>query len=373
MANAERSADPKLDRMTPALERIDRAIYALGQQGLQRATSATVRELRAVAQTAHHARLIRLERELESLATLVRRYLDRDPSFRPASFVACASRIWLLQRETRMRLVDAISLEDMEPVAGVPRRRYDAVRGALDVVCVGAAGWVTDSGFVGITAHLYDRAGKRFVQAAMVRPDSLVGRNPGRLLSSGISDVTPVTVQELCHGAWTLDNVRLSFDGRLSLHAHLSLVEGPNPGRAGLSPLAVPSAGAILDRLAERALHPVTGVGRRLVLIEPVRVGAVEIDRTHARATTRVSDGDGAVMGVSVPLRPENDVLIDNLERLSGAWAPDGLVVEATLAGRALVVSPLSAVYAEPVTLGRRISSTHLVHLSLEDLSKAKR
>ena len=373
MATSASSENAKIARMGPALERVSGVLERLARQGLQRVTAGSLREIQAVAQTAQHARLVRLQRELESMSSMIGRYMERDPSFRPSQFVAVANRIWLLVGETRRALASAPDLAALEPITGVPRRRYEEVHGPLDVECVGAAGWVTESGFVGVTAHLWSAATDRMLEAAMVRPDSLVGRDPTRLLTMGFSDVTPLTIQELCHGAWTLDGVRLSSDGRVSLHGGLSISPGPRLGRAALEPLAVPSADAILDRLAARELHPVSGVGTLLVLIEPVAFGMVRVDETHARATSHVRDQHGAVLSVSVQLRPENDVLIDNLEKLRGAWAPDGLIAEASLWGRTIRLRPLSAVYASPVSLGRRVPSTHLVHLTVESLERARR
>lgn len=373
MAKLSPAEQAKLDRVGPALDRVDRLLVQVARHGLQRATAATVRELRTVAQTAHHARLIRLERELEGLATQLQRYLGRDPSFRPRRFVATANRIWLLARQTRAVLGEASSPADLEPIAGVPRRTYVPLEGPLGVVCVAASGWVTDSGFVGVTAHLYDLESDRFVQASMVRPERMVGPDPVRLLRYPLSDVTAMTVQELCHGAWVLDGVKMSSDGRLSLHRELMAMPGPEPGRRALDAMAVESAHDILDRMQSDGLDPLGGAQRRLVLIEPVTVGPVHVDDTHALAMVSVTDRHGAVMRVSVEIRPQNDLLIENLERLSGSWAPAGLVAEAGLSDRSIRLTPLSAVYAEPVSLGRRISATHLVHLSVESLEKARR
>lgn len=359
--------------MAPAADQVERLLQRMSRHGLQRSTAATVREIRAVAQTAHHARLIRLERELEGMATQLQRYLARDPSFRPSSFVGTANRIWLLVGQTRRRLLQASSVADMEQVAGVPRRKYEPMDGVLDVVCVAAAGWVTDSGFVGVTAHLYEADRDRFVQASMVRPERMVGPDPVRLLRFPVTDVSAMTMQELCHGAWSLDAVRESSDGRLSLHSDLVVMPGPEPGRAALDALKVSSAHELLDRLEARALDPVTGIGRELVLVEPVAFGPVRMNETHARARCQVRDRDGSVMHVSVSIRAQNDILIDNLERMRGAWAPDGLIAEAHVSDRAIWLRPLSAVYAEPVTLSRRISSTHLVHLTIEPLERASR
>ncbi|MBX2798722.1 MAG: hypothetical protein KTR31_13660 [Myxococcales bacterium] len=374
MTTGATAVDAKLARIRPALNQVSSALRSLAEHGLQRATQATVREISAVAQTAHHARLVRLQRDLDALATAVRRYLERDPAFRPAKFVELVSRVWLLLGAIERALSTARAVADLEPITGVPRRRYDLVDEELHVVAVAASGWVTDSGYVGVTSHLYDLQHQRFLQASMVRPDRMVGPDPTRMLSMTVSDVTPTTMQELCHGAWTLGTVKLSSDLRVSLHGELVIVPTAPVGRSALDPLVVTHAAQIVDRLQSSQLDPVAGVGSTLVLLEPVVVSDVVVDDTQARATAVIRDGQGARLSVTVSIRPENDLLIDNLRALMDEqWRPDGLVARATVAGRSLLLTPLTAVYAQPVTLGRRVGSTHLVHLTIESLARASR
>ncbi|MEM6931399.1 MAG: hypothetical protein AAF602_31005, partial [Myxococcota bacterium] len=145
--HAER--DSRLDKVGPALDQVAQLLRRLAEQGWQRATPLTLREVGTAAQVAHHARLVNLERELGRLETLLRRYLDRDPSFSPTSLLQAFNRLWLLDRATRGILREAVSVSDLEAVAGTPRRTYVPQDGMLDVVVLGARGWVTDSGFVG--------------------------------------------------------------------------------------------------------------------------------------------------------------------------------------------------------------------------------
>ena len=67
--------------MDAATVAIDKRMFRLGKQGLQRLTWSSVVDLRALAKTAHNAAMIRLERELDVLATHVERYMNRDPLF----------------------------------------------------------------------------------------------------------------------------------------------------------------------------------------------------------------------------------------------------------------------------------------------------
>lgn len=366
--------DPKLDRVEPALDQARRLLQQLAEQGWQRTTPQTLREVRATAQVAHHARLIRIERELAKLETQLVRYLSRDPSFSPSGMLATIHRVWLLEQATRPVLATATQVRDLEAIAGTPRRTYVPVDGMIDVAVVGARGWVTDSGYVGVTAHLWHRDEQRWLEATMARPDHLVGPDPARLLRMPLSDATPLTFQEFCHGAWTLDDVRLSSDGRVSLHRDLVVIPTAIPTQQGLGQLAAADLGAVVDRLESVPHQPLDGWPSALVYLEAVRLESPMVDETRALVRAAVVDRHGHRLEVRVPLRPEHDVLIDNLELCATpAWSPDGLLAEVSLARDRLVVSPISAAFARPVSVGRRVKSAHLVHLTVEPLKRAKR
>lgn len=361
---------PKVARVPAALEQISGLVRRLANHGLQRTTTTTVQEIRVIAAVAHHARLVRLERELERLAAQIHRYLQRDPSLRVGRVVETANRVWLLISETQRALATARQPADLEPVAGIPRRRYEPVEGSIEVWPAAAAGWVTESGYVGVTVHLWVPQQQRAWLATVVRPDRVVGPDPTRLLSQ---DVGGQTLRHLCHGAWILDGVKLSSDLRLSLHAGLSAAPSAAPGGQALEPLLVGGLDGIVDRLRCGALDPVTGIGTARAYLEAPRLGSVQLDETQARARSVVWDVDGRSAPLVVPIRPEHDVLIDNLELIGqGRWVPDGLVLEATLVGSSLSIRPLTAVYHEPVRLPR-VGLTHLVHLTIEPLARAKR
>ena len=55
-----------------------------------------------------------------------------------------------------------------------------------------------------------------------------------------------------------------------------------------------------------------------MVYIEPAAVGAVVTDEKRARAVAIARDETGATLDITVPLRRENNLLVDNLERLFG-------------------------------------------------------
>ena len=366
------AASSKLARVDPALDRVEELIRRIAEHGFSRATAATVREIRQASQIAHHARLVRIERELEGLASTVEGYLARDPLGQPRQMMASVNRIWLLARRTRAARIDAEVPADLEPVAGIPRRTYLPVDAEVPVVPIAASGWVTASGFAGVTIELWspDRGA---MSASMVRPVHLVRSDPRRLLSLSVSQATPTSIRALCHGAWTLGGVKMSSDARVSLSSDLVALPAPIPGRSALDPIAVDSASAILDRLQSRGLDPISGLGSVLAYLEPVSFGEVRIDEVAARAVATVRDRTGARLTVMVPIRADRDVLIDNLSALGeGTWSPDGLVVSARVVAGGLRIDPLTVVFGSPVRL-KGVGRTHLVHLTLEGLAGARR
>ncbi len=362
-----------IERVGPALDAIGALLQRLVEHGLQRATASALVEVRAVAQQAQQARLVNLERELTALASLLERYLARDPLFRPGQWVAGCNRVWLQVGATRRALGSAEASGDLEAVAGVPRRRYEPHPGLIDVQAVAADGWRTDSGYVGVTVHLWWAAESRWLQATNVRPEALVGPVPARLARMSISEDVPMALGELSHGAWTLDGACLSADGRVSLGRGLVMIPGAPMGRRALDALHVPTAAAIVDRLLAAELDPIRGVGSTLVYLEPVAFTDVRVDDTRGRALGGVRDAEGAVVAVHVPIAPENDALIDNLEALGKQWRPDGLIARAWLARGELQLHPISAVFAEPVKLKGVRQPAHEVHLTFEALESARR
>jgi hypothetical protein len=359
------------ERAPEALSRIDDALFRLAEEGLERMGEARLAELAALAQTAHHARLVSLERELQGLGTVLRRYVDRDPTFRPSDVVGACNRTWLLVRGARAALAADGPMTD---AVGVVRRKYEPIAGSLHVQALGAAGWVSDTGYVGITTHLLADGGS-ILQATVARPVTLVGPSPLRLLYQPLSEVVGLTVFDLAHGAWTLDDVRKSDDGRLSLHSQLSAAPAAAVGRARYTSLLVDHAAAIVERLGEGELDPLGGRASALVYLEPAQIRAVGINEVHARVSGEVVDRVGAVLKVVVPVRPEHDLLVENLVRLSMPGAPRvlGLFGRVWLAGGDVGFLPITATFEAPVTLkARRGVSVHELHLSIERLAEDK-
>ncbi|MEQ1503118.1 MAG: hypothetical protein ABMB14_12850, partial [Myxococcota bacterium] len=356
-------------RSNQAIDEVADLVRRWVEIGVERSSASMVDELVEVARTAHHGGLVRIERELGAWATLTTRYLERDPTFRIGSWIGACNRIfWLVHAARR-----AIRAAPDDPAAlaalGVARRTYQPVVGALEVVSLGAVGWVSDTGFVGITVHLWAPETGRFLQAAVARPSAAFGTDPRRLWVHPISERVMITLCELAHGAWALDDVRISDDGRVSLHRDLVAVPRPPRGARAYAEVAG-TADRLVARLTAGELEPVGGAGGVHGFVPLAAVRRVELDQTRALASAELVDTSGAVLRVVVPIRAERDLLIDNLARLAAGPPPAGMFGRVYVAGGEVRFEPYTAVFDQPVrTALRRPGLVQEVHLGLEPLT----
>ncbi|MCB9550356.1 MAG: hypothetical protein H6705_00280 [Myxococcales bacterium] len=366
----------QLDRMADALDAIDALLHRLALQGLQRMSRQSADELQALAQTAHSAGLITIERDLARLTTHLGRALDRDPLFDPAAFADAHNRIWLVARAARARLARGEGPAAMTDLIGLARRAYEP-HPALEVQALGADGWVSDSGFVGVT--VWYAAGDRLLQAAAARPTLYFGTDPTRLLHFPPHDTYTHSLADLAHGAWRFDAVKLSADARLSMHKDLVIEPAPWRGARAWEPWHARRWRDAVERLRAAELHPLGATDPVAVYIEPAAIAPVVTDDKRNRATARATDATGATLDISVPLRRENNLLVDNLERLFGprrqdADLPpcDGLFGRLDVDADRLVLHPITGVWRRPLRLPRRRGLHHTAHLSLESLEGAR-
>lgn len=353
------------------LERVEALILTLGRQGLQRMTRSSLTEIRSVAQTAHTSGLIRIERELEALATHVARYLDADPLFRLQDYAEALNRVWLWGRATRARVATGAALD--VALLGEARRTYVDVPGPLVVHPVAAVGWVTETDFVGITVYL--ARGDELLQASVVRPVMAFGRDPRRLMFQPMSESLSISVLDLAHTSLTLHGAKRSVDGRLSIHRELVLDAAPEPGEAVLAPWRVEDWFGVLERIRVAEVTPWRGTGGVPVYVEPTGWGHWEIDDKRARARLALLDATGAMLWVTVRLAPEHNLLVDNLQALAhdDHLRPHGLFGRATVEDGELRFQPWSGVWRDPLTLRMRVERrVHQVHLSLESLNQVR-
>ncbi len=345
----------QLERMPPALDAVEGALSRLGRQGLQRASASSAAELQALAQTAHNAGMVRVERALTALQTYVERYLARDPLFTVGDYGGAINRAWLLCGATRARLAEGKAQPEMLDLLGEARRTYEYVDGPLELQALGAWGWASDTGFIGITACMWSPGG--LLELASARPAMHFGDDPSVLLRMPVLP-DGKSMARLIHGAWRFENAKASRDGRLSLHQELAVSTAPYLGARAYEALTTDDWRVLLQRLREAAVDPVGSAPPVLAYIQPRQLGPLTVDDKRAEAWMLATDARDTRLRISVPLRRENTLLVENL----GALGPglDGLFGRARANAGVLVFEPLTAVLPtrpEP-----------LCHLTLEPL-----
>ena len=366
----------KQENLGQALTKIEDALFRFGLHGLQRLTRSSTVELKALATSAHTGGLIRIERQIEAMATLAERYLERDPLFSSGAWIAAVNRLWLLVRATRARYDSGQELDAMIDLVGEARRSYVELDGPVVIEAICASGWVTDTDYVGVTVHfaVKGRPGELFT-ASNARPSLYFGNNPRDLLNVWMSDYLHLSVGDLAHGAFELVGAKVSADKRLSLHRNLVVKPAPMLGAEAWAPFRVARWTDALERLRGQELNLLDGAGREIVYVQPEGFGPLVYDRVHQRAHAVLTDHEGNVMRLEVPMRPENNFLLDALEAMLDPFdpmpLPVGLVGALTISNAALCLFPWTALYDEPQRLdGRHGAPVNAVHLSLESIRK---
>jgi len=376
-APSARARDALL-RLRETLPRIEQALQTLGSQGLQRMSLASVAELEALQQSAHWAGMVIVSRNLDALATHLRRYRDRDPLFHPDVWMATVNRVWLTLRALRRGVEEGQSLDDMAHLLGEARRSFVERETPLQVQCVGATGWVSDTDYVGVTVLLaVEGEGDAVYEVVNARPTMYFGRDPRDLVHHPLHDAVSTTLQDLMHGAFVLERPKVSHDRRLSLHKDLGVRDAPYRGLRAYAPFAVADAHAVVERLRSRGRDPLGHAPSVYCQFEPLRWGPLVLDDKRAQARAELTDARGAIVTLEVALREENNPLVDNLEYLlspgrKARW-PQGIFGRATVREGKLVMQPMTLLYDRAVVLGRgRARRVHEVHLSVEDVRGMK-
>ena len=363
--------DPVFVRMQAEAAAVERSVEAWLALGLQGWSPSMLGAFEALAQRAHHSRLVGIERDVVALRTIFERYLERDPD---ASVDRLLERlVWIGERARRVLAAgDRVAAER---VVGVPRRSYAPVDGALVVVPLLLRGWRTDSDFVGATVTFAAPSLGKMVEGSVARPASAFGDDPRRMAQQWVSDAMMVSLQELAHGAWSLEGAKLSDDGRLSFPKDLVARPTAADLAAALAPVRCRGAGEVVDRLAAEWIDPIDGE-KALVYLEGLRFGERRIDDTRGVAEVWATDGAGARLALACGVRGEDATRVANLAQLAGLDpAPDGLVAEARIEAGAVRLDPHTLVFHEPVEQRerRRARRDHRVHLACEPLAGLSR
>ncbi len=377
LADQPKRVRDQVERMHAAVAAVDALLARLGAEGLQRVSASSLAELKAMETTAHNAGMVHVERRFATLATLAERYLARDPGFAAGAWVAAVNEAWLLNRATRRALAEDRLPADMRDLLGEARRTYTVLEAPLEVQPLGASGWVTETGFVGVTVLVATPDDDEPLTLSIARPTMHFGDDPLRLYRTPPAPALDLTLAELAHGAWALTRAKRSADGRLGLHAEVEVAPAPYRGARAYAPWRVEGALDLLDRLRAADADPVRGAQTVYACFAPASGAPLTFDDKHGVARGWVTDAAGRRVGLRVPLRPWTDLLVENLRRLYGPRPdgpapprPEALFGRAFVGDGQLLFEPMTALYPAGVALGtRRVDE---VHLGLEPLKRVR-
>jgi hypothetical protein len=194
------------------------------------------------------------------------------------------------------------------------------------------------------------------------------GTDPQALYGFELNAALDQTARDMAHGAHRLTRAKLSSDDRLSMHAEMTISAAPYLGGRGYDAHRVDDWRAIVARIRAADASPVQRSDGVLVLAEVASMSAMIGDRVRAVSEATLRDARGAPLQVHVPMRRENNLLIDNLEHLARQPGPHSLFGKAWVEDDTLRFLPYTAVYAKAQKIQRFGRAVHGVHLSLEVL-----
>jgi len=157
------------ENIEPALDKIRDWFNKLFLNGVQRISKDNIEELQALSITAHTIKVARLERDIQSMSKILELYLKKDPTFNFTRLTSTLSRI----------SITAKTINDYKEGKELPLQLIKLLTGVKDAKqefdlmiaqTLGLSGWMTDSGYVGVTAYLYDLTNKRIITATNARP-----------------------------------------------------------------------------------------------------------------------------------------------------------------------------------------------------------
>ncbi|MHA1198759.1 MAG: hypothetical protein ACTSQF_05330 [Candidatus Heimdallarchaeaceae archaeon] len=157
------------ENVEPALNKINDWFSKIFLNGVQRISKENLDELQALIITAHTTKVARLERDIQSLKKVIELYLSKDPTFSFTRLTSILSRI----------AITCKSVRDYQNGKQLPPHRIKLLTGTQDekkehkkilAQTLGVSGWMTDSGYVGVTAYLYDLTNRQMIAATNARP-----------------------------------------------------------------------------------------------------------------------------------------------------------------------------------------------------------
>ncbi|MCK4120729.1 SWIM zinc finger family protein [Ralstonia nicotianae] len=293
------------------LTQVESTLAELLTGGLSHVSELTSARLLALNMSARGEGMPRLAALLRNLGGTVDLLVRRDHRADERDALAAMARIHALCATLATAEGDLL-----HALRGRLRRDFDASQ-ALELLPLGAHWWQTRGGARGLTLAFWDLQGARLLQATLARTDgsdTTFTRRTAWTTQALWPGAGPA--QRICDATWRLEQPRLADDGRLALGGATRARSEPmwDVDDPRLQTLGIHDWTELGDRL--RAAAGLAGEPLDAVLLCPTDVRAPQLDEARQRIDWAVQDGQGRWLTLGIPISPEHQLRIDNLDRL---------------------------------------------------------
>lgn len=303
-------ASLKLDEMLvkKTLAEIKQFLESLVQTGLQRVSQATLEWINALVIKSRIAKLINIEKELKKLSSLLIRYFQKSPDLKFHDFLNSLSKTY-----NYMTLATGLLQDGTHPILspveimGQSRSEYIPASNR-DAFCLGVHGWISETGFVGVTAFfLSDKPQKNNIfTASNIRPLQYL-REKSPIALYHMETHASVSFQDLSQGAFRFQNVKLNQNQHLSFHSGLVLSSIPSKDLfhfdSGIKKLIRSDWVKILNHLRMQNILPILPSFQfnQFFIIEPNLYGSFYLDEIRQEWYSPVFDKKRRQLMLMVP------------------------------------------------------------------------
>lgn len=350
--------------------KLEAALLDLGHYGLAQTSGATLDQLDALTISLHNARLPRLERLAQSIRTQVAEYQAKTPNFDPAEYSRMVAEAGLLATALKEKLSENNHSDLLlRELAGEVRSVYVEV-GTLEVQCLGAEGWRSDSGYVGVTLFFYELAAGRWLTLSNIQP-LMYGYYDGllRQLYDKRPSLEGRPLVQLAHAACTLLEAKVNRAGRLSSSeaTRVKIKEKElSPAHHAFDRIRAQDWPKLAENLSNEAAQ---SENRNLWLLEPVSYTPPRFDEISQRWQMGALDKAGHSLTLEIENLPHLKPAITRLERAYDRnRPPDYLLGEVWVANGSLFARPISTGWQGGALLAGKAGSqlVTMAHLNLE-------
>ena len=301
------------ETIVTVLDELDQIITIFLENGSQRISHTTLEWLNTLIIRVHTHKLIKIEKSLKKLQTTFVRYLEKSVVDDSVNLLSVLTEIHNYILLTRY-LLDQNSNHPYLPtiaILGQARSEYFPVDDIKQCLLLGIAGWISDSGMVGVTAYFItfdnkDDISENFFTASNVRPiQNLMDKSP--LMLYGFKTFSDVAFKNLAERSlYSLKNVKFNQNKNLSLHKNLDI----NPININLNDIKINYLQKItysdwielLNKIQNKPLFPIDQHDNsNLFILEPSRYVSFELDYITQRWKAPLIDINGKIIYLVVP------------------------------------------------------------------------